>query len=299
MILVHGFPESWYSWRYKLSALAEAGYQAAAIDVRGYGRSYKLRDVRGYRMVKHVGDVVDLVGALGAQSAELVGHDWGAPIAWSSALLRPDQFDGVVGLSVPYSAPRTLFGPSPVKATRANEDSDEFYISYFQEVGRAEAEIEQDVSQWLLVFYHCASGEVTNGPNIARMDYGKALRDKFVYPDVMPSWLSEADLDYYAGEFERSGFFGGLSRYRNVDRDWEDLAAYADQPIRIPSMFVRGSKDGPTIWGGAAIARFPETLLALYKSEVIEGSGHWIQQERAEEINTLLIEFLNQLELRR
>jgi pimeloyl-ACP methyl ester carboxylesterase len=299
VILVHGFPESWYSWRYQLSALAEAGYQAAAIDVRGYGRSYKPRDVSGYRMVKHVGDVVDLVGALGAQSAVLVGHDWGAPIVWNSALLRPDQFDGVVGLSVPYSAPRTLVGPSPVEAMRANEDSDEFYISYFQEVGRAEAEIEQDVRQWLLGFYHCASADVTNGPNIARVDYGKELRDKFVYPDVMPGWLSEADLDYYAGEFERSGFFGGLSRYRNVDRDWEDLAAYADQPITIPSMFVGGSKDGPTIWGGAAIARFPETLLALYKSEVIEGSGHWIQQERAEEINTLLIEFLNQLELRR
>ena len=101
VLLVHGFPESWYSWRYQLPALAQAGYRAVSIDVRGYGRSFKPMSVDGYRMVKHVGDVVGLVSALGAESAVLVGHDWGAPIVWNSALLRPDKFDGVVGLSVP------------------------------------------------------------------------------------------------------------------------------------------------------------------------------------------------------
>ena len=299
VLMVHGFPESWYSWRYQLPALAAAGYRAVAIDVRGYGRSYKPSAVDGYRMVKHVGDIVDLVSVLGADRAVLVGHDWGAPIVWNSALLSPDRFAGVAGLSVPYSAPRPLTGPSPTAGMRADESSGEFYISYFQEVGRAETEIEQDVRDWLLGFYYCASGDVTNGPNISRVDHGKQLRDKFVYPDTLPSWLTEADLDVYAGEFEHSGFFGGLSRYRNVDRDWEDLAPWAGRPIEIPSMFVGGSKDGPTVWGGPAINRFPETLPALYKSEIIEGSGHWIQQERADETNALLIEFLDQLELGR
>lgn len=292
VILVHGFPESWYSWRYQLPALAEAGYHAVAIDVRGYGRSYKPRNVDGYAMVRHVADIVGLVDALGADKATLIGHDWGAPIVWNSALLRPDKFSGVAGISVPYAAPRALGGPRPVAAMRANETDGEFYISYFQEVGKAEAEIEQDVRQWLLGFYHCASGDITGGPNISRVDKNGQLRDKFVYPDVMPAWLSEGDLDFYAAEFEHAGFFGGLCRYRNVDRDYEDLAAYADQPITIPSIFIGGSKDGPTVWGGASISRFPETLPQLFKSEIIAGSGHWIQQEYAGETNALLIEFL-------
>ena len=170
---------------------------------------------------------------------------------------------------------------------------DEFYISYFQQPGRAEAEIERDVRGWLLGFYHCASGDITDGPNIALVERGRELRDKFVYPESLPAWLSEDDLDYYTGEFERTGFTGGLNRYRNVDRDWEDLAPFARQPVQIPALFIGGSKDGPTVWGGTAIERFPETLPKLHKSVILEGSGHWIQQERATATNAELIEFLD------
>lgn len=296
VILVHGFPESWYSWRHQLPALAAAGYRAVAVDVRGYGRSAKPTRVADYRMLKLVGDMVGLADALGGERAVIVGHDWGAPIAWTSALLRPDRFRAVAGLSVPYSPPAAPTEPAPLARMRAAAGDDEFYVEYFQEVGRAEAEIEADVRQWLLGFYWCASGDVVNGPNISRVERGRQLRDKFVYPPAMPGWMSEADLDFYAGEFERSGFFGPLSRYRNVNRDFEDLAAFHGKPIEQPSLFIGGSRDGPTVWGAPAIDRFPETLPGLVRSEILDGAGHWTQQERPEQTNALLIEFLQGLD---
>ena len=306
VLMVHGFPESWYSWRYQLPALAAAGFHAVAIDVRGYGRSSKPTQVHDYRMLKKVGDIVGVVQQLNAApnstgKVTIVGHDWGAPIAWTSALLRPDLFNGVAGLSVPYAPPAAPTGPKPTERMRAMAGSsstsgrNEFYIEYFQQPGRAEAEIEADVRRWLLGFYWCASGDVVNGPNISIVEQGSKLVDKFVFPERMPAWLSDHDLDTYTREFEYSGFFGPLSRYRNVDRDWEDLAGFADRPITLPALFLGGSKDGPTIWGAPAIARFGETLPKLFRSHIIEGAGHWIQQERPEETNAHLLDFLRSI----
>ena len=296
-LMIHGFPESWYSWRYQLPALAEAGYHAVAMDVRGYGRSSKPAAVADYRMMLKVADVVGVVDALRASGSPddvtVVGHDWGAPIAWTSALLRPDLFKGVAGLSVPYSAPQRA--TRPLTAMRAMAGEEIFYIDHFQEVGVAEAEIEADVRSWLLGFYWCASGDVVDGPNISLVPKGGTLRSKYVYPETMPAWMSDADLDLYTQEFEYSGFFGPLSRYRNVDRDFEDLAPFADQPIRIPALFIGGERDGPTIWGAPAIAKFPETLPALHASEILPGCGHWVQQERPDDTNRLLLDFLSAL----
>src|SRR6476469_8792710 len=141
VLLVHGFPESWYSWRHQIPALAEAGYRAVAIDVRGYGRSSKPLPVEDYRMVRLVADNVGLVAALGFETAVIVGHDWGAPIAWNSAMLRPDVFTAVAGLSVPFSPA----GPTrPTDAFRMMAGDEEFYIEYFQRPGRAEAELDED-----------------------------------------------------------------------------------------------------------------------------------------------------------
>jgi len=295
VVLMHGFPESWYSWRHQLPALAQAGYRALAIDVRGYGRSSKPVRVDDYRMLLNVADVVALAQSLGPERVTLVGHDWGAPIVWTSALLRPELFRGVAGLSVPYSPPSARASPSPLERMRALAAKDEFYVDYFQIPGRAEAEIEENVRSWLLGFYWCASGDVVNGPNLALVERGKRMRDKFVFPEKMPRWLTDEDLDVYAREFEYSGFFGPLSRYRNVERDWEDLAAFAERPIELPALFVGGSKDGPTLWGAPAIARFRETLPRLTRSVVLDGAGHWIQQERPAETNALLLEFLKQI----
>jgi len=291
VLLVHGFPESWYSWRHQLPALAAAGYRAVAIDVRGYGRSSRPPAVDAYRMTKLVGDVVGLVGALGAERAALVGHDWGAPIVWSSALLRPDLFWAVAGLSVPY---HTRGEQAPLSVMRRMGGDDEFYVEYFQEPGRAEAEIEEDVRRWLCGFYWSASGDAPPGvPSMAMVPRGAKMRDRFTYPATPPHWLTEADLDVYTAEFEHTGFAGGLNRYRNVDRDWEDFAAFQGAPIQVPALFVGGDRDGPTVWGKPAIDRFHETLPRLRRSVILTGCGHWIQQERPEETNRALVEFLN------
>ena len=290
VLLVHGFPESWYSWRHQLPALAAAGYRAVALDVRGYGRSSRPVEVEEYRMTRLVEDVVGLVGALGEGRAVLVGHDWGAPIAWNAALARPDLIAGLVLLSVPYH-PRSSLKPSQFYRAMAGED--ELYMEYFQRPGRAEAEIEEDVRDWLASFYFSLSGDApADLPSFAIVPRGTRLRDRLRRPERLPAWLSEADLDFYVAEFERTGFTGALNRYRNIDRDWEDLASFEDRPIEIPALFIGGSRDGPTQWGAAAIERHPETLLRLHRSVVLEGCGHWIQQERPGETNALLVEFL-------
>ena len=199
VIMVHGFPESWYSWRHQIPAIAEAGYHAVAIDVRGYGRSSRPTDIADYRMVSLVSDVVGLVSALGHEQATLIGHDWGAPIVWNSALLRPDLFKGVAGLSVPYSPPGQT-KPSEVFRSMT-PDGTEFYILYFQQPGRAEAEIEEDVRRWLLGFYFSASGEVDPSEQaIGLVQSGKKLKDRMSFPKEgeMPDWLSVSDLDFYA-----------------------------------------------------------------------------------------------------
>jgi pimeloyl-ACP methyl ester carboxylesterase len=292
VLMVHGFPESWYSWRHQLPAIAAAGYRAVAIDVRGYGRSSRPRAIDDYRMTKMVGDVCGLLPALGASRACLIGHDWGAPIVWSSALLRPDLFWGVAGLSVPYT-PRGEGPPLQVMRSRFGQGGEEFYVEYFQQPGRAEDEIEEDVRRWLLGFYWSASGDVPPpAPNIGLIARGAKMRERFSYPATMPAWLTEEDLDFYAGEFERTGLTGGLNRYRNVDRDWEDFAAFSGAPIQVPALFIGGDRDGPTVWGAAAIQRFAQTLPRLWRSEILPGCGHWVQQERPEETNRLLVDFL-------
>jgi pimeloyl-ACP methyl ester carboxylesterase len=276
--------------------LAAAGYRAVALDVRGYGRSSAPPAIEDYGMLRHVADNVALVAALGAEQAVVVGHDWGAPIAWNSALLRPDVFRAVAGLSVPFT-PAGVTRPSA--AFRAMGGDEEFYIEYFQQPGRAEVELERDVRRWLLGFYFTASGDAPavapGGGTMATVPRGGELADRFAYPDAMPAWLTDDDLDVYVAEFERTGFTGGLNRYRNVERDWEDLTAFRSRPIEVPALFVGGDRDGPTIWGKPAIERFGETLPRLHRSIILAGCGHWTQQERPTEVNDALLEFLGSL----
>ncbi|MFE1175750.1 alpha/beta fold hydrolase [Streptomyces sp. NPDC058773] len=298
VLMVHGFPESWYSWRHQLPALAAAGYRAVAIDVRGYGRSSKPLDVAAYRMLAHAADNVAVVHALGEETAIIAGHDWGSPIAANSALLRPDVFTAVALLSVPY-APRGATRPTEAFARLGG--AGEFYISYFQEPGRAEAEIEPDVRSWLAGFYTGLSGdaEPTSDPGgsaLFSVPPGGKLSDRFPAGPFRPlPWLTEADLDFYTAEFERTGLTGGLNRYRNVDRDWEDLAAWAGAPLTQPSLFIGGERDAPTQWMADAIKAFPRTLPGLTASHILPGCGHWLQQERPDEVNGLLLDWLRGL----
>ncbi|WP_327296717.1 MULTISPECIES: alpha/beta hydrolase [unclassified Streptomyces] len=294
VLLVHGFPESWYSWRHQLPALAAAGYRAAAIDVRGYGRSSKPGDPEAYRMLELVEDNAAVVHALGEQSAVIVGHDWGSPIAANSALVRPDVFRAVGMLSVPY-APRG--GPRPSEVFAKVGGDDEFYVSYFQEPGRAEAEIESDVRGWLAGLYAALTPgtmPASDAPDPHFVSRGGRMRDRFP-AGRLPGWLSEGDLDVFAGEFERTGMSGALNRYRNMDRDWEDLADFDGAPITQPSLFVGGGQDASTMWMADAIKAYPTTLPGLVSSRILDDCGHWIQQERPAEINALLTDWLASL----
>ncbi|MGW1008168.1 alpha/beta fold hydrolase [Streptomyces sp. NPDC002520] len=296
VLLVHGFPESWYSWRRQLPALAAAGYRAVALDVRGYGRSSKPAATDAYRMLDLVEDNVALVRALGEERAVVVGHDWGSSIAAASALLHPEVFRAVGLLSVPYAPPG---GPRPTDVFAQMGGDQEFYVSYFQEPGRAEAEMEPDLRGWLAGFYAAMSADTMPAQGEPDPHFvahaGGRLRDRFP-GGKLPAWLTEDDLDVYAGEFERTGMTGALNRYRNMDRDWEDLARYGGAPIKQPSLFIGGALDASTTWMADAIDAYPTTLPGLASTHILDGCGHWIQQERPEEVNRLLTAWLASLQ---
>ncbi|MFI6285362.1 alpha/beta fold hydrolase [Streptomyces sp. NPDC051018] len=291
VLLVHGFPESWYSWRHQLPALAAAGYRAVAMDVRGYGRSSRPAETSAYRMLELVEDNAEVVRALDEESAVIVGHDWGATIATGSALLKPEVFRAVGLLSVPY-APRG--GPRPSEIFAGMGGDEEFYVSYFQQPGRAEAEIEPDVRGWLAGFYAAFSGDTMPAPQTPDPHFvspGGTLRDRFP-TDRTPAWLGDGDLDRYAEEFERTGLTGALNRYRNMDRDWQDLADFDGAPIAQPSVFIGGRLDASTMWLADAIEAYPTTLPGLISSHLLDDCGHWIQQERPAEVNRILTDWL-------
>jgi pimeloyl-ACP methyl ester carboxylesterase len=268
VLLIHGFPEGAWAWRHQLPALAAAGYRAAAIAVRGYGDSFVPETVEAYRMLAHVADNVAVVRALGADTAVLVGDDWGSAIATASAQVRPDLFTGVAMLGVPYT-PRAETPPS---------FPGDFYVGHFQPVGVAEAEITPDLAGWLRRFY-AALTDGTPGW------FGVPMH----LPDApLPAWAP--DLESIAAGFERNGIAGPLNRYRNFTRDWEDLAAF-DAPCQ-PTVFVTGERDSTRLWLGDAIAHQAQWLPAHIATHVIPDCGHWVHQERPDEVNAILIDFL-------
>ena len=296
VLFVHGFPESWYSWRHQLPVVAEAGMRAVALDVRGYGSSDAPDEIDAYRLVELVGDCVGGVEALGEETAVIVGHDWGSPIAAAAARLRPDVFTAVALLSVAYEPRSDL---RPTEAFRMMGGDDEFYIEYFQQPGRAEAEIAVDPERWLEGFYFTASGDcppfTPDQKPMGLIAPGGQMNDSFRYPEKPPAWMTPDDLAFYAAEFGRSGFTGGLNRYRCVDLDWVDMRAWHGAPLTQPSLFIGGEKDGPTIWGAGSISRYPQTLPGLHASVILPGVGHWMQQEDPSGVNSALLDFLGSL----
>lgn len=294
VLLCHGFPELWISWRSQLAALAAAGYRAVAPDMRGYGGTTAPDDATAYTQLHLVGDMVALVKALGETQAVIVGHDWGAPVAWHSALLRPDVFRAVVGLSVPYAPP----GRTDLLAALRAAGITGFYMQYFQAPGVAEAELERDVGASIRRIHFSGSGDGPEGAAFGVLAPGKGFLDAMVEPAVLPAWLTTEDIAHYTAEFTRTGFRGGLNWYRNLTRTWELLAPWRGQPVRQPSMFIAGERDAVLRFPSSAaqLAAFGKTLPGLRGSHVIEGAGHWIQRERAEAVNALLIDFLRGLQ---
>ena len=208
VLLIHGFPEGWWSWRHQLPAIASAGFRAVAIDVRGYGGSSRPAEVQAYRMLAHVADTVAVVRGLAADTAVVIGHDWGAPIASACALMRPDVFTAVGLLSVPFT-PRGEVRPTEAFALTGG--GEEFYVSYFQAPGRAEAEINADIQSWLRGFYVALDGQFAAAPTWFSIQPGGTMRDRLPVDAPLPHWLSEAELDARAAEFESNGFSGPQS----------------------------------------------------------------------------------------
>ncbi|MBK9181247.1 MAG: alpha/beta hydrolase [Acidimicrobiales bacterium] len=290
VLLCHGFPELWYSWRHQLPALAAAGYHAVAPDLRGYGRTDAPDPVDAYTILHLVGDLVGLLDACDERTAVVVGHDWGAPLAWTAAMLRPDRFRAVVGMSVPWT-PRSPMRPTDLM--RAVYPDSFFYILYFQEPGVAEAELDPAAGSVQRGFLYTASGDVPP----ERLHTGSRPPDDgllpgLVQPDTLPGWLTEDDLAVYTAEFERTGFRGGLNWYRNLDRNWELTAPWADARIHQPALFIGGTRDGVLLMMPGAVEALVDTVPGLRDSVLLEGCGHWTQQERPAEVNEALLAFL-------
>lgn len=293
VLLCHGFPESWHSWRRQLAALASAGYRAAAPDMRGYGGTDAPAEPEQYTMLHHVGDMVALVQALGEKQAVVVGHDWGAPVAWHCALLRPDMFRAVAGMSVPYSPPAGV----DLLTALEKQGVTTFYMQYFQTPGVAEAELEADVEATIRRVTFSMSGDGPGTVIAGILPPGAGFLDATVEPAALPAWLPAEDIAYVADEFKRTGFRGGLNWYRSVRRSAELMAPWRGCTIAQPSLFITGSRDDVLRFPGAEarLKQLPAVLTGLRGSHVLEGAGHWIQRERAPAVNALLIDFLKSL----
>lgn len=304
VLLCHGFPEGWYSWRRQIEALAEAGFHVVAPDMRGYGKSDRPEAIDQYTILHLVGDLVGLLDALEAPGAVIVGHDWGATIAWTAARLRPDRFRAAAILSVPFR-PRP---PAPPTSLMPQTADAVFYQLYFQQPGIAEAEMDKDPYLTLRAVFFSASGDGVTAirgmaASQARKSPGVGMvpRAGGLVPSGVtiprPSWLSEADLDVYAAEFKRSSFRGPLNYYRNIDRNWELMAAFEGTKVTVPALYIAGDQDLVVAFPGAAehIANMKQSVPLLRDIRMLPGCGHWTQQERPAEVNAAIIEFLRSL----
>jgi pimeloyl-ACP methyl ester carboxylesterase len=293
VILLHGFPESWYSWRHQLIGLAENGFHVVAPDQRGYGKTGGPAAADEYSMLHLTGDVIALMDALGEQHAVLAGHDWGAPVAWNTALFRPDRIRGVIGLSVPY-LPRG--SSAPVAALRAGY-GDGFYMVHFQQPGVADEELARDLPTTFRKILYTLSGDYAGAAAIPVIPAGLGMLDVTADPAELPAWLTQQDIDFFVAEFAESGFTGPLNWYRNLDRNWELMASWQHAPIGVPAQFIAGDKDMVIsfLGGEPMIAALRDIVPKLAEPVLLPGCGHWTQQERPAEVTAAMLEFLRTL----
>jgi pimeloyl-ACP methyl ester carboxylesterase len=273
VVLCHGFPELAFSWRHQIPVLAREGYRVVAPDMRGFGESSRPAAVEAYDVVSLCSDMTALLDALGEDSAIFVGHDWGASLVWSLAVLEPARVRAVAGLSVPF-VPRAPTAPIPIMRRHLGED---FYIVWFQQPELADAALARDVRRTLTTSRQWTAAwaqEVNSVPKLA-------------------PWLSEDELAVYVSAFERTGFTGGLNWYRNIDRNWELTAAVADCHVVQPALFLTGELDPVRRFMPAAAMH--EWVDDLRAEIVVPGAGHWVQQQAPDAVNVALCEFLASL----
>jgi pimeloyl-ACP methyl ester carboxylesterase len=287
LLLLHGFPETWRSWRHQIPVLAAAGYRVIAPDQRGFGRTDAPPRVEDYAVDSLAADAVGLLRACGAESAIVIGHDWGAALAWLLARLEPDAVEAIAGLSVPFTPrPKT----PPIATMRAQLGDRFHYLVYFQAPGPADAELGADARRTLATWY--APGQASTFLGLPPAE-GTGVLDVLGDASIHPRWLEPEALDEAAAEFARTGFTGGLNWYRNLDRNWELTEPIAGAKVTQPALFVAGA-------GDAVIQMWPPEHMAgwvadLRGSHLIPGAGHWIQQEKPAEVNALLLGWLGGL----
>lgn len=294
VLFVHGWPESWFSWRHQMKAVSGAGYFAAALDVRGYGQSSKPHAVDEYRMSTITKDIVGVIDALGCTDAVLVGHDWGAPIVWNTALAFPERIRGVMGLSVPFMG-RGDVPPLDLWKQLYTDKDLFFYQVYFQQEGIAEAELEADLEKTLRTMYYSASSAGMREGRAANLPPKPAsanfLSDS-LEPKPMP-WISDEELAYYVEQFSSGGMRGPLNRYRIQNVDWQESEG-KPQIIQPPAGFIAGEDDPVLSFvQGVDVVELQQNNFAdLLSATIIPDAGHWVQQEKPEEVNLELLDFL-------
>jgi len=293
VVFVHGWPELWYSWRHQIEHVAARGHRAAALNVRGYGGSSNPIEIERYTLRELTSDVAAVIDALGGGSGVLVGHDWGAPIAWNTARLHPDKVRAVMGMSVPY----VPVGPTSLIELFEQVYADRFFYQlYFQEPGVAEAELGADHARSLRMIYYGASGQGA-GTFVADKPADAKLLDGMVDPDPLPTFVTAADLATYAAAYATSGWHGPINRYRAQGLDAADIGQIEGGELDQPAAFVGGELD--------VVRRFmpgmdlfdlaPANCRDFRGSTIVPGAGHWVQQEAPAETNAALDRFLDSL----
>ena len=295
VLLVHGWPESWYSWRHQLTGLAAAGYRVVAPDMRGYGGTDAPPEVDDYNMTHLTGDMVGILDALGEETATIVGHDWGAPVAQYSALTYPERFTSLVMMSVPY---RGRGDSNPMEGMRAQFGDNFYYILYHNEEGGvAEQEYDSD-PRGLLSRLYLSPGSPREPAEVTDpLRSAGGWIPRLGAPKGLPDWLTQEDLDYVVGQFETAGFRGGVNYYRNFERNWELSGEREDLTIKVPSLFLAGAQD--VVIRGASQEMLEGMMSPLIPDlrgvVLVPEMGHWIQQEDPQATNDAVLEFLRGL----
>jgi len=291
VILLHGFPQCWYLWRHQIDPIVAAGFQVAVPDQRGYGGSDRPEPIEAYNIIELTRDVAGLADTLNHAQFIVVGHDWGAPVAWHTALLYPERVRAVAGMSVPYTR-----WPAGTMTCQENFGDRFWYIVYFQEPGVAEAELEADIAKSLRMTYFSISGDAPEKLLVQPKPKTAQFLDGLIDPDSLPPWLTQADLDYYVAQYETSGFRGPLNWYRNIDRNAGLTTPLASAKIEQPSLFIAGTRDPVLSFGGGGMLDAMGRYVTDLRGKVlVEGAGHWVQMERPDDVNQALLDFLKSL----
>jgi pimeloyl-ACP methyl ester carboxylesterase len=291
VVLAHGFPELAYSWRHQVPALAAAGCRVIAPDQRGYGRSSRPEAIEDYDIEHLVGDLLGLLDELGEEHAIFVGHDWGSMVVSNLVMLAPERVRGIVNMSVSF-LPRAPM--PPVQMMRNAFGDSFFYIVYFQDPGVADADLAADPARTMrrLLANLAVAEDATPDPAAFAND-GRGFVDRLPEPDGLPDWLSQGELDHYVDEFSRTGFTGGINWYRNMDRNWTLTERVAGAKVEVPSLFIGGKLD--PVLRMTPPENFLDSLTDHRGTVLVDGAGHWVQQEKPEEVNATLVRFVHEV----